>query len=609
MLGSRFWRSPLEWWWSSLPLRVTSSVFAASVVVLVLGGLLLMQQATAGVLNGKRESAANEARQAVNTAQAQLNATDLSGEVNVDKLLYDLAFGFANRSGGNQQYQVIILARGQTITAGGATADSIPATLRSQVEAGTDLLIAPTQVVYDDDRPAVAGLAAGSALTLPGTGRYYIYLVFPLTQEVSTLAVLQTAVVSTGAVLLLMLTFIAALVARQVVVPVRDARRAAENLASGNLHDRMLVRGQDDLARLATSMNDMAAEMEKQITTLSELSQVQQRFVSDVSHELRTPLTTVRMAAEVLHDAREEFDPVAARSAELLQTELDRFEVLLNDLLEISRFDAGAVVLVPVRTDLRGIVDRVVEAQEPLARSYGVRVGVHAEGDTTAEVDARRIERILRNLMTNAIEHSEGRPVDVLLAGDEQAVAVAVRDHGVGFEASQAKQVFLRFWRADPARARTVGGTGLGLAISMEDANLHSGWLTAWGRPGLGAQFRLTLPRRAGDVLQTSPLPMAPRDLPLLPVPGSDDEAAAAEQVSFDGPTSVTALAGSGWQPRGTLLAAKTCTAALLDCFACSLLPWRSSKGSGREWHIAGVLCSAATLKCGAATTTAWDSS
>ena len=519
-----FWRRPLGWWSRSLPLRVTSTVFLASVVVLVLGGFLLMQQATAGVLNGKQDSAANEARQAVNSAQAQLNATDLSGEVNVDKLLLDLVKGFATRSGGGEQYQVIVSARGRTLTSGDVTAESIPAELRTQVESSPDLLMTPTEVVYDDGRPSIAGLAAGSALMLPGAGRYAIFLVFPLNQEVSTLEVLRYAVVSTGAVLVIMLTFIAALVARQVVVPVRDARRAAENLASGNLHDRMRVRGQDDLARLATSMNDMAAEMEKQITTLSELSQVQQRFVSDVSHELRTPLTTVRMAAEVLHDARDDFDPVSARSAELLQTELDRFESLLNDLLEISRFDAGAVELTAAPIDLRSVVDRVVEAQEALIRAYGVTVTVHTTGDTTAEVDPRRIERILRNLMTNAIEHSDGRPVDVLLAGDEAAVAVAVRDHGIGFEANQAKQVFLRFWRADPARARTVGGTGLGLAISMEDANLHGGWLTAWGRPGLGAQFRLTVPRRAGGVLETSPLPMVPRDLPVPPLPSAEDE-------------------------------------------------------------------------------------
>jgi two-component system sensor histidine kinase MtrB len=163
--------------------------------------------------------------------------------------------------------------------------------------------------------------------------------------------------------------------------------------------------------------------------------------------------------------------------------------------------------------DLREIVDRVVEGSARLAESHGVTITVQAGGEAKAEVDARRIERILRNLLVNAIEHSEGKPVDILIASDQLAVAVAVRDHGVGFEASQAKQVFHRFWRADPARARTVGGSGLGLAIAMEDANLHGGWLTAWGRPGLGAQFRLTLPRRLGMVLRTSPLPLVPRDL------------------------------------------------------------------------------------------------
>ena len=540
-----WWRRPLGWWWRSLPLRVVSTVFVGSVLVLVLGGFLLMQQATLGVLQGKRDTAENEARQAVNGAQAQLNAADLTGEVTPDKLLLDLATGFADRAGSDEQYQVIILARGQTITAGDATAASIPLTLQRQVETSNDLLITSTEVSWADGRPPVAGLAAGSALTLPGTGRYAIYLIFPLTQEVGTLVVLRYAVITTGAILVILLTFIAALVARQVVTPVRAARRAAESLASGNLHDRMQVRGQDDLARLATSMNYMASELEKQITTLSELSLVQQRFVSDVSHELRTPLTTVRMAAEVLHDSREDFDPVAARSAELLQTELDRFEALLTDLLEISRFDAGAATLTPTLADLRDIARRVVDAHAALATAYGAQVSVHAEGDTRAEVDVRRIDRILRNLLVNAIEHSEGRPVDIWIEGDDDAVAVAVRDHGIGFEAAQAKQVFLRFWRADPARARTVGGTGLGLAIAMEDANLHGGWLTAWGRPGLGAQFRLTLPREEGGLLTTSPLPLVPRDLAVPVLPPLGPEGDADEHPVVRPATGASALAGS----------------------------------------------------------------
>jgi two-component system sensor histidine kinase MtrB len=510
VLKSRWWRFPVTWWWRSLPLRVVLTVFIASVLVLVLGGFLLMQQATIGVIAGKKETAKNEARQAVNTAQQQLNAADLTSDVNVDKLLLDLATGFASRA---EQFEVIIIARGQTITAGNAVRTSIPEALQKRVVQSFDLLMSPTQIDYRDGRPPVAGLAAGATLTLQGTGSYQIYLMFPLTQEVATLAILRYAVVTTGAILVILLTFIAALVSRQVVTPVRAARRAAESLASGNLRDRMKVRGQDDLARLATSMNYMASELEKQINTLEELSAVQQRFVSDVSHELRTPLTTVRMASEVLYEARDDFDPVAARSAELLQNELDRFEALLSDLLEISRFDAGAVQLNVEEVDLRDLVWRVVEANKRLAETNHTEINVRESGEAKAEVDARRIERILRNLLVNAIEHSEGHPIDILIESDEAAVAIAVRDHGVGFEASQARQVFHRFWRGDAARARTVGGTGLGLAIAMEDANLHGGWLTAWGRPAMGAQFRLTIPRKVGAILETSPLPLVPRDL------------------------------------------------------------------------------------------------
>ena len=545
-----WWRLPVEWWWQSLPLRVISSVFGASVIVLVLGGFLLMRQGRPGGMEAKRESVGIRARQALDAAQQQLNSADLTGDPNPDKKLTELALRFANRSGGSDQYDVIIISGGQTTTAGDVAATSVPDNLRPQVATSDDLLMAPTEVIYRDDTEPVPGIAAGSGLTLPGTGRYEIYFIFPLTQQVNILGVLQTAVITTGAILVVLLTFIAALVARQVVVPIRAARRAAESLASGNLDDRMKVRGRDDLARLATSMNYMASELQKQISQLEELSRVQQRFVSDVSHELRTPLTTVRMAAEVLYEARDDFDPIAARSAELLQTELDRFEALLTDLLEISRFDAGAAVLSVSEVDLRDIVTRVLDGTAQLAETSGSQIRVHAPEPAVAEVDARRIERVLRNLVVNAIEHGEGRPIDILVVADDHAIAVAVRDHGFGFEAAQAKLVFHRFWRGDPARARTVGGTGLGLAISMEDANLHRGWLTAWGRPGMGAQFRLTVPRRAGGVIESSPLPLVPRDLVLStladgirkPVPALDPAPAVDSEAQRSDPTKL----GSG---------------------------------------------------------------
>jgi two-component system sensor histidine kinase MtrB len=306
---------------------------------------------------------------------------------------------------------------------------------------------------------------------------------------------------------------IAWLVTRQVVTPVRMAARIAERLSAGRLEERMRVRGEDDLARLAASFNRMATSLQRQIRQLEDLSRVQRRFVSDVSHELRTPLTTVRMAADVLHEARAGFDPSVERSAEILQAQLDRFESLLAELLEISRYDAGAAVLDAEPTDLVGIARHVIESMEPLADRRGSELSLAVPGGAcVADVDSRRIERILRNLVANAIEHGEGRAITVLVACDDDAAAVAVRDHGAGLASPDVTMVFNRFWRADPARARTTGGTGLGLSIALEDAHLHNGWLQVWGAPGDGCQFRLTLPRRAGAELTGSPIPLEPRD-------------------------------------------------------------------------------------------------
>jgi two-component system sensor histidine kinase MtrB len=230
-----------------------------------------------------------------------------------------------------------------------------------------------------------------------------------------------------------------------------------------------------------------------------------------VSHELRTPLTTVQMAADVLHDARGDFPPHVARSAELLRAELDRFEALLTDLLEISRYDAGAAVLVPEPTDLGALVARVAAGMWALAERHGSALVVNRpDEDVMAEMDARRVERILRNLVGNAIEHGAGRPIEITLAANRTAAAVTVRDFGVGLSSTDAQHVFDRFWRADPSRVRTVGGSGLGLSISLEDARLHGGWLQVWGQPGAGAQFRLTLPLTADGDLTSSPLPLRP---------------------------------------------------------------------------------------------------
>jgi len=368
---------------------------------------------------------------------------------------------------------------------------------------------APTTIVSTLGRGNEPGLAVGTPL-----GSYYqLYYLFPMVQEQQTLSLVQRTLVGAGLALIVLLALIASLVTRWVVIPVRHAAEAARRLSAGRLGERMQVRGADDLSALATSFNEMAVSLQDKVRELEELSKLQRQFVSDVSHELRTPLTTIKMAADVLLESKDDFDAAGARSAELLQGQLDRFQALLEDLLEISRYDANAATLDPDSVDISDIARRAADDAQQLAERRSSRIEFRLPAEPCmADADRRRIERILRNLLVNAVEHGEGHDVILTVSGDRDAVAVAVRDHGVGLKPGQDQLVFDRFWRADPARARTTGGTGLGLAIALEDAQLHGGWLQAWGMPGKGSVFRLTIPRSAGQKLVGSPLPLVPDD-------------------------------------------------------------------------------------------------
>lgn len=205
-------------------------------------------------------------------------------------------------------------------------------------------------------------------------------------------------------------------------------------------------------------------------------------------------------------DNRDELPAHARRSAELLHDQTERMEQMLADLLEISRYDAASALLDAEDRDLRPIVQRVVEGCAELAQRQNVRVEIVAPGRVAAEIDERRIERVIRNLVVNAIEHADGTPVTITLAATETDVACRVRDRGVGMTQEVADHVFDRFYRADTARARTTGGTGLGLAIATEDVTIHGGRLQAYGEPGRGASFLMTLPKRAGEEIVSRPL-------------------------------------------------------------------------------------------------------
>ncbi len=499
-------------WSRSLPFRVVVTSVVAALTILAATGWFLMDQSSRGILDGKKQSSLAEASVVLDGMQRDLRTLNLR-TASINERLTQLARDAAYRGSVGTQYYVVVAGPVSDIGSAGLDYTSVPESLRRSVLAADGVYSTPTEISFSDARPVVPGLAIGSALSAPGGTRYPVYFLFTNQAEAETLAVVQRATIVAGLIVLVGVVATVYLIALQVLRPIRAARLAAERLAAGHLDDRMAVLGTEDLASLARSMNHMATELDRKITELEDLSLVQQQFVSDVSHELRTPLTTVRMAADVLYDQRAEFDALAARSSELLSAELDHFEELLTDLLEISRFDAGAAELSLDDVDLSKLAAEELDAQSRLAAGYGTPLVLDAPEQCVAEVDPRRIRRVLRNLITNAIEHGDGREITVHVRADEGAVAVAVRDHGVGFSAAQAHQVFNRFWRADPARRRTVGGTGLGLSIALEDARLHGGWLNAWGRPGQGAQFRLTVPRRAGEHVISSPWPVVPSDV------------------------------------------------------------------------------------------------
>ncbi|WP_425565191.1 MtrAB system histidine kinase MtrB [Saccharopolyspora taberi] len=509
------WHRFERMWRRSMQLRVVVSTLALSSAVVSALGMVIQTQITYQLLEAKKIAAIAQVDSILPSLERELTAVDPNSDRVAEQLeaalnrLTTTASGHSTSGGTAAGSFTPVLVDGFSQTRdfqpSAGPVDEVPTSLRRFVERGQlATMITTPENRKPDDRVTMfaVGTPVGSS-----TRPLQIYLLFPLTAEQNTLGLVQNTLVVGGGVLLVLLGGITNLVTRQVVRPVRQAAQIAERLADGDLDKRMRVIGEDDVARLAESFNEMADSLKHQIKQLEEFGQLQRRFTSDVSHELRTPLTTVRMAADVLHASREQFPPGLSRSTELLVDELDRFESLLADLLEISRLDAGVAELAAEPLDIPEIVRRTVESLRPIAVTSRVelRLDLPAEEFTTI-ADARRVERIVRNLVANAIDHAEGGPVEVRFASNENAVAVTVRDYGVGLRPGEAELVFTRFWRADPSRDRKTGGTGLGLSISSEDARLHGGTLDAWGEPGEGSCFRLTLPRAPGEDFEDSPL-------------------------------------------------------------------------------------------------------
>ena len=518
-------------WHRSLQLRVVGTTLVISATMIAILGFFLTEQIDDGLLVNAETSARTQVLTALSNARSlpDLDTRPATGQSATQFMLklgnllqptngtvsYSVAVGLTQALANHAGYPPWATSFYPEGSLPPALLDEVQLEQKEVTQGKVENLLyyAPTALTLAGQRTGTPAIAFG----LPLGTWYQLYFVFPLNDEQQTLQLVQTTLIGVGIALVALLAAIASLVTRWVVLPVRHAARAAQRLSAGQLEERMTVGGADDLAALATSFNDMAASLQEKLQQLEELSNAQRQFVSDVSHELRTPMTTIRMAAEILFESREDLDAAAARSAELLQSQIERFEVLLTDLLEISRHDSNVATLDPEPADVSDIVRRSADDAQHLAERRGCRIEFRLPAAACmAEVDRRRVERILRNLLVNAVEHGEGRDVVVTVAADLNAVAIAVRDHGVGLGPGEEQLVFERFWRADPSRARTTGGTGLGLAIALEDARLHGGWLQAWGEKGRGSVFRLTLPRTAGEPLAGSPLPLGPDEAEVI---------------------------------------------------------------------------------------------
>lgn len=470
------------------------------------------------LFESRKDEALQNARGAVAQIQKRLDSSQVGDDQSSMAALWREVQGELGRAASSSRFIVLPMKiDGDGYAPNGfsnrLTADQLSDDLRTRVTAVPGNQAWQSIPLAATDGEEAAGIVVGQQLTVPDAGVYEVYVAYDLADADETLLFVQRTLWLAGIALVAIVAAISWLVLRAVSAPIIEAAETSARLASGDLEVRLPVHGEDELAALGRSFNAMADSIERQISELAELSLVQQRFVSDVSHELRTPLTTISLAAEMINDQKDDFDPTTARTAELLHTQVRRFETLLADLLEISRYDAGSVQLEVEATSLAQLAEEIVEQMGPLAATHDTELRLVAPGGySPVDMDPRRVRRVLRNLIGNAIEHGEGQPIVITVDSDQRAVAVGVRDFGLGMLPEDAERVFDRFWRADPSRKRTIGGTGLGLSIALGDAKLHSGSLEVWSELGLGTNFVLTIPRGAGGLEGPSPVPLQPQE-------------------------------------------------------------------------------------------------
>ncbi|MET1076336.1 MAG: ATP-binding protein [Umezawaea sp.] len=385
-----------------------------------------------------------------------------------------------------EQYNAVVVFGASHADGNGIRLEDVPTHLRNEIRgAGSSAML-----TEEGDKDGRQYVFVGTGLRSP-TSRisgYEVYRAQSLSAQQGAIDRLPALAWMAMLLALLPPVLLALIAARGVLRPVRDLRAAALRVTDGHLDTRLAVRGSDELTDLARSFNTMTAALERNVADLRRMEENARRFVADVSHELRTPLTAMTAVAEVLDDESLELTGDAAIAAGMVSGETRRLRRLVEDLVEISRFDAGVAALRPESVDVGEMVSSTLRA-----RGWTGEVEADLPADAVAQVDRRRLDVLVANLVGNALRHG-APPVSVALEASDSEVVITVTDAGPGLPEEVLPHVFERFYKADSARARS-DGSGLGLAIAWENAHLHGGTLTADNSPSGGARFTARLPR------------------------------------------------------------------------------------------------------------------
>ncbi len=380
----RLWRHSLRFRTILLTLGLT----ALAVITACVWMALAIQN---DLFTSRRDQVLADAQQATAAAQRTLDAAAQGDSVQVQNVMNLVrgTLGQQSSSDVNAAFRIgpVSQSAPQDFASDLRIEGIITEGLRASVRSNPDRQVWQSVALPADDGGTVPGILVGQQLTVSGVGPYELYLGYDLANAPQTLGFVQGTLWIVGIALVLIISGIAWFVLRSVTTPIGEAADTSAKLASGDLGVRLAVRGEDELATLGRSFNAMADSIESQIKELADLSLVQQRFVSDVSHELRTPLTTIRLAADMINDQRDEFDPATARAAELLNAQVQRFETLLTDLLEISRYDAGSVQLELEPTSLAHLAEDVIASMQQLADQHGTDVRLVRSGRVLAGRD------------------------------------------------------------------------------------------------------------------------------------------------------------------------------------------------------------------------------